>query len=376
MTSVARALLVAIGAAFFGIGAVLVIMYSSEAFRPGNSFDRMASRNSPMVFDDEEEQTIAIYRRARESVVFISTLVLQPDPFYFFLDATPREGAGSGLIVDTDRGIVLTNLHVIQDARRIQILLPNGRSRPGRLVGFDREFDIAVVQIDQPGQLAPVLPVADKNDLRVGQRVLAIGSPFGLNHTLTAGIVSSLGRSVRGPSGHVLRGLIQTDAAINPGNSGGPLLDMSGRVVGITTAILSQSGDSAGIGFAVPMYQIWRVLPELIATGKVLRPDLGWILADTAVGPLVRRVRPGGPADQAGIEPLERVVQGDGFVQRSTDPENADVVVAIGGLVVRTRDEVEAAIASIEEVAEVEVRLRRGGVPSSERAVTVRPVLR
>jgi len=222
----------------------------------------------------EEEQTIQIYKSANESVVFITTITMAIDPLDFFQELRPREGTGSGIIVDASRGIIITNLHVIKDAHRIEIILSDGRSHAARLVGYDEEYDLAVLQLSEPPQGLVDLEFADSARLEIGQRVLAIGNPFGLNRTLTTGIVSSLERTVRSPGGIIMKGLIQTDAAINPGNSGGPLLDMEGRLIGINTAILSQSGDSAGIGFAVPINQIKRVLPELIATGKVLRPRM------------------------------------------------------------------------------------------------------
>jgi S1-C subfamily serine protease len=173
-----------------------------------------------------------------------------------------------------------------------------------------------------------------------------------------------------------MRGLIQTDAAINPGNSGGPLLDMDGRVVGINTAILSQSGDSAGIGFAVPINQIRRVLPELIATGKVLRPKIGWILIDTDQGPMVRRVLPGGPAQQAGVEPLERMVDNvfmRGFV---SDPERADLILAVNGVKVTSREQVEDRVEDATPGEPLRFTVRRGGLRGREREVTITPVLR
>jgi S1-C subfamily serine protease len=173
-----------------------------------------------------------------------------------------------------------------------------------------------------------------------------------------------------------MRGLIQTDASINPGNSGGPLLDMAGRLIGINSAILSQSGDSAGIGFAVPINQVKRVLPELIATGKVLRPRFGWMLVDTTQGPMVRRIAPGGPADLAGIQPIERMVQ-DVFLQGYVrDYDRADLIYKVNGERVTSRDEVEDLIARAPSGKDLKLTLRRGGIDGREREVTVKPVLR
>jgi len=323
----------------------------------------------------EEEQTIRMYKAANEAVVFINTITMAIDPLDFFPELRPREGTGSGIIVDAARGTIITNLHVIKDAHRIEIILGDGESHAARLVGYDEEYDIAVLQlIDPPANLVS-LQFADSSRLEVGQRVLAIGNPFGLNRTLTTGIVSSMDRIVRSPTGLLMKGLIQTDAAINPGNSGGPLLDMEGRLIGINTAILSQSGDSAGIGFAVPINQIKRVLPELIATGKVLRPRIGWMLVDTNHGPMVQRVASGGPADRAGVEPIERQVDNvfvRGYVRDFT---NADLIYKIEGRRVENREKVEEIVASLERAVPLIFTLRKGGIDGPEREVTITPVL-
>ncbi len=324
----------------------------------------------------EEAHTIEVYRRVNESVVFITTTTLTVDPFDLLMEVRPKEGTGSGVIVDASRGIVLTNLHVIQDAHKIEITLADNRTYKAKLIGFDDEYDIAVLQLSDPPKHLVAAPFGDSAHAEVGQRVLAIGNPFGLNRTLTAGIISSLDRTVKSPSGKLLRGLLQTDAAINPGNSGGPLLDADGRLLGINTAILSQSGDSAGIGFAVPINQIKRVLPELIATGKVLRPKVGWILVDTTQGPMVQRILKDGPADLAGVEPVERVVDNAfvrGFIR---DYENADLIYMVNGKRVRTRDEVDDIIQQSSSENPPRFTLRRGGINGEQREVVIKPMLR
>jgi S1-C subfamily serine protease len=279
------------------------------------------------------------------------------------------------MVIDGPQGIILTNLHVIQDAQRIEISLADGKNYNARLVGFDREYDIAVLKLTNPPRGLVGLDFTDSSKVEVGQRVLAIGNPFGLGRTLTTGIVSSLDRTVKSPTGTVMKGLIQTDAAINPGNSGGPLLDADGRVVGINTAILSQSGDSAGIGFAVPINQIRRVLPELIATGKVLRPKMGWMLADTNQGPMVRRILGGSPADEAGLQPIERRVD-QGFVRGVVrDFDRADLIMKVNGRRVLTADEVDDVVQS-SEGKPITLTIRRGGQAGRERDVVVTPVLR
>jgi S1-C subfamily serine protease len=322
---------------------------------------------------EEEERTIQIYKRAEQAVVFINTITLSVDPFELFPEVQQREGSGSGIIVDAQRGIVITNLHVIQDAHKIEISLVTGQTLRAKLLGMDEAFDVAVLQLVDPPAGLVSLPFADSSRIEVGQRVLAIGNPFGLDRTLTAGIISSINRTVKGAKGRLMRGLVQTDAAINPGNSGGPLLDMEGRLIGMNSVILSQSGDSAGIGFAVPINQIRRVLPELIATGKVLRPQVGWVIVDTTQGPMVRRVTAGSAAEAAGIQPIERSVQNGPFQGFVRDFARADLVYRINGTVVRSREEIDELVSQSSRDRPLTVTLRRGGVNGNEREVTVIP---
>lgn len=352
---------------------LIVIALLTLLILPGIIFSQ--SEHAGQAFRTEEEgRTIAVYKQANGAVVFISTMTLTVDPYDLFLEVKPREGTGSGFIVDAAKGIVLTNLHVIQDAQKIEIMLDDGESYRARLLGYDQEYDIAVLQMVEPPKGLVGLKFGDSSRVEVGQRVLAIGNPFGLNRSLTTGIVSSLDRSVKSPTGQLMKGLIQTDAAINPGNSGGPLLDADGRVIGINTAILSQSGDSAGIGFAIPINQIRRILPELIATGKVLRPKIGWILVDTNQGPMVRRVLPGGPAEQAGVGPIERIIQ-NVFRRYVRDFGRADLIIAVNGERVRSKDEVEELIAKNGGDKEITFTFRRGGINGKERQVKIKPVL-
>jgi S1-C subfamily serine protease len=321
-----------------------------------------------------EKRTVEAYQATNESVVFITTISLSVDPFDLFPEYRPRQGTGSGVIIDSKNAIVLTNLHVIGKADRIEITLADGLNYKARLIGFDPDSDVAVIQIIDPPENLVAAQLGTSGTLQVGQDVLAIGNPFGLHRTLTTGIVSSLDRSVRSPSGSLLKGLIQTDAAINPGNSGGPLLDSRGRLIGINTAILSQSGDSAGIGFAVPIDLIRNILPELLENGRVRRAQLGWVLADTNRGPLVVRVIPGGPADKAAIEPAERQVSGvfmRGYVR---DFNRADLIVAVNGVKVRDRDSVEELVRKTKPGEKVALTLRKGGDPRKERVIRVTPV--
>lgn len=358
---------------------LLLLLLGATCIFPLLPREEMAAAGAPEVQQaprtEEENEIIQIYKSTNEAVVFITTITLTVDPMDFYFEVQPREGTGSGIIVDAQKGIVLTNLHVIQDAHRIEISLANGLNYKARLVGFDTESDLAVLQLHEPPKNLTSVKFGDSSRLEVGQRVLAIGNPFGLNRTLTTGIISSLDRVVKNPKGITMRGLIQTDASINPGNSGGPLLDTAGRLIGINSAILSQSGDSAGIGFAVPINQIKRVLPELIATGKVLRPKLGWVLVNTTQGPMVRRTLPGGPADSAGVQPIERRVEPVFLHEYVRDFDRADLIYKVNGRRVSTADEVEDAISQAPSGDELSFTLRRGGIDGREREVRVKPVL-
>ena len=332
--------------------------------------------NSQVAYRSSEEQlTIDIYKNTNEAVVFISTVTLTMDPFDIFAEVQPNKGAGTGTIIDSNKGIVITNLHVIENAHAIEILLKDGKAYKAKLLGYDNQYDIAVLQIKNPPEHLKSIPFGDSTRLQVGQHVLAIGNPFGLSSTLTSGIISSLDRNVRSPSGTLLKGLIQTDAAINPGNSGGPLIDMNGRLIGMNSAILSQSGDSAGIGFAVPMHQIKRILPELIATGKVLRSDFGWILVETSQGPMVRRVTKDGAADLAGVNPLEKAV-GNVFVKGYIrDFENADLIYAINGKRVYTRNDIDDIILDSNSGEALDFTFRKGHINGPERTIRIKPNL-
>ena len=369
MTGESRVKSFLIGVIITLVAALVFVLVDLRNHRASAVETHSASRS------EEEQRTIDIYKATNEAVAFITTISLVVDPNDLFLEVQPREGTGSGIVVDARKGIILTNLHVIQHADKIEISLADGQNYRARLVGTDQELDIAVLQLRDPPAHLTAMTFGDSSKLEVGQRVLAIGNPFGLNRTLTEGIVSSLDRVVRHPSGVVMKGLLQTDAAINPGNSGGPLIDLDGHLVGINTAILSQSGDSAGIGFAVPINQIRRVLPELIATGKVLRPKMGWILADTNQGAMVRRVLAGGPAAQAGLAPIERPVQDiflQGFIR---DYAHADLIVAVNGKTVSTADEVEDLVAQSDASKEIALTVRRGGQKGADREVKLKPVL-
>ncbi len=289
------------------------------------------------VLADFEHTTIDIFQRESPSVVHITTLVNVRRDFFSYDIEQVKEGTGSGFIWD-DQGHIITNFHVIQGADAAQITLANHSSWKGKLVGAYADKDIAVLSIDAPSSELVPIQIGTSRDLQVGQAVFAIGNPFGLDQTLTTGIVSALGRQIQSINGRSIHDVIQTDAAINPGNSGGPLLDSSGRLIGVNSSIISPSGAFAGIGFAIPVNEVQRVVTQLIEHGKVTRPTIGVELAPDQwseylqlPGVLVLHVQPGSPADQLGLRPLRRNNAGRIIL--------GDVIVSIDGDATHTHDD-------------------------------------
>jgi S1-C subfamily serine protease len=267
---------------------------------------------------EDERATIELFRNSAPSVVHITTLARQRNFFDFKVTEIPQ-GTGSGFIW-SDQGYIVTNYHVIQDAQGANVTLNDKSTWEGRLVGTAPDKDLAVLKIDAPKERLPPLLVGSSSDLQVGQKVFAIGNPFGLDQTLTTGVISGLGREIESVTRRPIEGVIQTDAAINPGNSGGPLLDSAGRLIGINTAIYSPSGAYAGIGFAVPVDTVNRIIPQLVQHGKTERPGLGVKIADDQIarrlglrGVLVIDFGDDSPAAKAG---MKRTVR---------DPETGDV---------------------------------------------------
>ncbi len=209
----------------------------------------------------DEANNIEVYQRVSPGVVNIVSTVVKYD---FFYNPVPQKGTGSGAIID-EKGYIITNSHVIQNAQSLEVTLADGSKWPAELIGSDQDSDLAVVRIKAPPEKISVIPMGDSSNLWVGQKVLAIGNPFGLGQTLTTGIISSLGRNIRTGTGSIIRNLIQTDAAINPGNSGGPLLNSKGQMIGINAAILSPTGANVGVGFAIPVDTVKNVTPRLIS---------------------------------------------------------------------------------------------------------------
>ena len=263
----------------------------------------------------DERSTINLFRQASPSVVNITTIGVERDLFTLNLYQIPQ-GTGSGFVWDRN-GDIITNFHVIQNADSAQVTLADQSNWKARVVGVAPDKDLAVLRIDAPANRLRPLPIGTSKDLQVGQSVYAIGNPFGLDQTLTTGVISALNREIESVTRRPIQGVIQSDAAINPGNSGGPLLDSAGRLIGVNTAIYSPSGASVGIGFAIPVDTVNRIVPELIRSGKIIRPGLGIQIADDQIaqrlgvtGILVVDVARGSAAAKAGIQPTRRDAEG------------------------------------------------------------------
>lgn len=259
---------------------------------------------------EDERNNIELYQRLSPGVVNITSTVLERD---FFFNIIPRQGAGSGSVID-DKGYILTNHHVIEDARKLEVTLANGKKYNAQFIGSDPDADLAVLKINAPRSELVVIPMGSSDNLKVGQKVLAIGNPFGLGQTLTTGVISSMRRTLRSTTGALVEDIIQTDASINPGNSGGPLIDSSGKMIGINTAIFSPTGANVGIGFAIPVDSAKKIIKQLIdkgyyahawlgATLMTLSPDLAEALKlPVESGAMVVEVVPRSPAAQAGLK--------------------------------------------------------------------------
>ena len=309
----------------------------------------------------DEQENIRIYERSSRAVVNISNIAVNYD---FYYRAIPAEsGSGTGFLIKKS-GIIVTNYHVVEGASKLVVTLADNSQWPGKLIGADPNNDLAIVRIQAPPESYDILKFSDSNDIVVGQKVLALGNPFGLRQTLTTGIISALGRTIAAKNGRKIEGIIQTDAAINPGNSGGPLLDSEGNVIGINTAIIGSAG-SVGIGFAVPSNTALRVLPDLMKYGYVRRPWLGIepiptvylrrIGIDIPDGLLIARVVEGASADQAGLRGASRTVK----VGRYKVPWGGDIITHINETPVFTMEDLAQQIETRKSGEEVTVRYIR-----------------
>jgi S1-C subfamily serine protease len=320
-----------------------------------------AAHPSPLAdFTPDERVNISVYEQVNRSVVNISTKGVREGDFFFF--EVPTEGAGSGSVLDK-AGHILTNFHVIEDARQIEVTLFDGSTHAAALVGHDAASDVAVLSVKAPAEVLFPVKFGDSSRLKVGQRVFAIGNPFGLERTLTTGIISSLNRRIPGREGRTLKSLIQTDAAINPGNSGGPLLDSHGRLIGMNTAIASRTGQNTGVGFAIPVSNISRIVPQLIEKGRVIRADVGIAkVYEGERGLLIAEVVPNGPAEKAGLQgPRVYQRQRGPFTEYRIDRSAADTIVAVDGTKVSTADEFLTEIENKRPGDEVTLTLLRAG---------------
>ncbi|MFN4329012.1 MAG: S1C family serine protease [Limnobacter sp.] len=298
-----------------------------------------------------EQSVVSLFDNAKGSVAYIFTESVRGQLMF----RRVSEGTGSGFVWD-NQGHVVTNAHVVQGANKIRVQLDDSEPLPARLVGVAPGYDLAVVKlVNTPKTLNPI-PLGTSGDLKVGQSVFAIGNPFGLSKTLTSGIVSALGRTLPTDNGREIPDVIQTDAAINPGNSGGPLLDSAGRLIGVNTAILSQSGSSAGVGFAIPVDLVNRIVPQLIEKGSLPRPGIGISVADDSLarrlgikGVAIMDVAPNSPASQAGLMPfdLQRGVVGD-------------IIIAVNRKPVANIAQLASALEKVGVGAEVDLLVMRG----------------
>lgn len=314
----------------------------------------------------EEKSTIDLFQAAASSVVYITSVAVERDVFTMNVFEIPQ-GAGSGFVWDA-RGYIVTNFHVIQNAAGARITLSDHSSWEAELVGAEPDKDIAVLKIKPAGaQLTPIT-IGSSKDLRVGQRVYAIGNPFGFDHTLTTGVISGLGREIKSVTDRPIQGVIQTDAAINPGNSGGPLLDSAGRLIGMNTAIVSPSGSYAGIGFAVPVDTINRIVPQLIKHGVVKKPGLGIQVVESdllrnngIVGAIIANVLHNSPAEKAGLTPLSRDSRGQ--------IQLGDIITAVDDTAVEDGDDLLNILDEKQPGDKVSMRVLNNG---QERTITVK----
>ena len=325
------------------------------------------SQQRPVVAEgnlsDWEKSTVELFESMVPSVAYITTEQVRLNPFH---GLQGLQGAGSGFVWDK-AGHIVTNFHVIERADSVYVQIGSGEPEPARVVGGAPDYDLAVVKLrDPPAGLVPIR-VGTSRPLRVGQATFAIGNPFGLAQTLTTGVVSALERSLPTSAGREVRGVIQTDAAINPGNSGGPLLNSSGLLIGVNTAILAPAGAFAGVGFAIPVDLVNRVVPQIIKTGRAARPGIGIVAADETVaarlgtpGVAVVGVTPGSPAEKAGIRPFDPATGAPG-----------DIIVAVNGKPVNSVQDLVAALEEVGVGGTVTLTARRG---NAERTVNARVI--
>jgi len=335
-------LVIALASALFAVGSVMAVQQLWGRLQPlSSAFSTTAPSNitDPSMATDEQNN-IEIYKSISPGVVNISATAMVRG--FFGLMVEPQEGTCSGSIID-EQGDIVTNAHCLENVQKLSVSLGGEKKYAARVVGVDADTDLAVIRLSEaPKEALTIVPMGDSDRLNVGQKVLAIGNPFGLDRTLTTGVISGLERPIRAQNNRQIEGAIQTDASINPGNSGGPLLDSHGRMIGINSQILSPSGASAGVGFAIPVSIAKRIIPQLIRSGEVRRPKLGIFPRDVAPlanqirmpvseGVLIVQVQPGGGAANAGLRGTVQTEEGD--------IELGDIIVGIEGEKVKNNDD-------------------------------------
>ena len=361
--SARQILLIALISGIFAAGAVVILDRINNRFQPSQA---AFSETAPAGITDpssatDEQNNIEVYRALSPGVVFIHSTSYARD-FFGFVE--PQEGSGSGSILD-QQGNILTNYHVIAGAQKLSVSLGGQKDYPAVVVGSDPDTDLAVIRLTQkPAGPLTVVPMGDSDKLVVGQKVLAIGNPFGMDRTLTTGVISGLQRPIRARNNRLIEGAIQTDASINPGNSGGPLLDSRGRMIGINSQILSPSGSSAGVGFAVPVSIAKRVVPQLLQFGAVRRPKLGITTRNveafrnqvdlpTDDGVLIIQVARGSGAAQSGLRGMQQTEMGD--------VELGDIIVGIDNDKVGNSDDLFRVLDKDQIGDTVQVQIYRDG---------------
>src|ERR1700754_2311668 len=361
--STRQVLLIALISGLFAAGIVTLVDRINNRFAPSQA---AFSENAPAGITDpststDEQNNIEVYRTLSPGVVFIHSTSYARD---FFGYVEQQEGSGSGSILDQE-GNILTNYHVIEGAQKLSVSLGGKKDYPAEVVGGDPDTDLAVIRLtEKPAGALTVIPLGDSDKLVVGQKVLAIGNPFGLDRTLTTGVISGLQRPIRARNNRLIEGAIQTDASINPGNSGGPLLDSRGRMIGINSQILSPSGSSAGVGFAVPVSIAKRVVPQLLQSGTVRRPKLGISTRDVSAfrnqvdlpladGVLIIQVARGSGAATAGLRGMAATEMGD--------YELGDIIVGIDNDKVGNSDDLFRVLDKHQIGEVVQVQIWRNG---------------
>lgn len=350
-------LLIAVGIVWWRFGGSLMLA-STPTFNAPTVVDAQPRDVTPRgTLAEDEQNNISIYKKCAPSVVHITSITRRSDPISLNVQQVPR-GTGSGFIW-RDTGYIVTNYHVVEAGNAWDVTLHDHTTYKAQLVGTFPDKDLAVLQIDAPKEKLRPISVGTSGDLQVGQKVFAIGNPFGLDQTLTTGIISALDREIESVTGRPIRSVIQTDAAINPGNSGGPLIDSSGHLIGVNTAIASPTGAYAGIGFAIPVDEVNRIIPEIITHGKVVRAGLGVTVASDQMirdndlqGVLILNVQPEGAAAKAGLQPTRRNNRGTIVL--------GDQILSVNGKEIKTAKDLFAQLEQFKVGDTVQLHILRG----------------